>query len=59
MHVITGARESTDHVDGGFDDADERRQADRAVGVSAVGLALTGLIELAVAVVNRIGGVAR
>jgi cation diffusion facilitator family transporter len=34
------------------DDADERRQANRAVGVSAVGLALTGAIELVVALLS-------
>jgi cation diffusion facilitator family transporter len=32
------------------DDADERRQANRAVGLSAIGLALTGLAELLLAV---------
>jgi cation diffusion facilitator family transporter len=31
------------------DDADERRQANRAVGLSAIGLALTGLAELLLA----------
>ncbi len=34
------------------DDNHERRQANRAVGVSAVGLAATGLIELAIAVLT-------
>jgi cation diffusion facilitator family transporter len=34
------------------DDADERRQANRAVAVSAVGLGLTGLAELLVAVLT-------
>jgi cation diffusion facilitator family transporter len=34
------------------DDADERRQANRAIPVSAVGLALTGLAELLVAVLT-------
>jgi len=34
------------------DDADERRQANRAVAVSAVGLGLTGLTELLVAVLT-------
>jgi cation diffusion facilitator family transporter len=34
------------------DDAGERRQANRAVAISAVGLALTGLIELAIALVS-------
>src|SRR6202162_4733789 len=36
----------------GRDDADERRQANRAVAVSAVGLGLTGLVELLLAVVT-------
>src|ERR1700759_2080925 len=34
------------------DDADERRQANRAVGLSAVGLAVTGLAELLLALVT-------
>jgi cation diffusion facilitator family transporter len=34
------------------DDADERRQANRAIGVSAIGLMLTGLIELAIALLT-------
>jgi cation diffusion facilitator family transporter len=34
------------------DDADERRQANRAVAVSAIGLGLTGLAELLVAVLT-------
>src|ERR1700682_461768 len=32
-----------------FDDATDRRDAHRAIGVSAVGLAFTGLVELALA----------
>jgi cation diffusion facilitator family transporter len=40
----------------GRDDADERRQANRAVAVSAIGLAATGLIELLLAfVTNSVG----
>lgn len=35
-----------------IDERDHRRQANRAVGVSAVGLALTGLVELAIAVLS-------
>jgi cation diffusion facilitator family transporter len=35
-----------------FDDAAHRRDAHRAIGVSAVGLALTGLLELAIAVLS-------
>src|SRR6266568_1089815 len=34
------------------DDAGERRQAIRAIAVSAVGLALTGIIELTIALVS-------
>jgi cation diffusion facilitator family transporter len=34
------------------DDADERRQANRAIAVSAVGLAVTGLAELMLAIVT-------
>lgn len=36
----------------GRDDADERRQANRAVAVSAIGLAVTGLAELLLALVT-------
>lgn len=36
----------------GRDDAAERRQASRAVAVSAIGLGLTGLIELTLAIVT-------
>src|SRR6202171_6144036 len=35
-----------------FDDATDRRDAHRAIAVSAVGLAITGLVELAVAVLS-------
>ncbi|HWG74456.1 MAG TPA: cation transporter [Acidimicrobiales bacterium] len=35
-----------------FDDRTDRRDANRAVGASAVGLAATGLVELAIAVVS-------
>lgn len=54
MHVISGVRDPA----AGFplettaDDAHERRQANRAVAVSAVGLALTGLVELAIALLS-------
>jgi hypothetical protein len=34
------------------DDADERRQANRAIAVSAVGLAVTGLAELLLAILT-------
>jgi divalent metal cation (Fe/Co/Zn/Cd) transporter len=36
----------------GRDDADERRQANRAVAVSAIGLGATGLVELLLALVT-------
>lgn len=54
MHVISGMRDPA----AGFplntraDDVGERRQANRAVAVSALGLALTGLIELVIALVS-------
>jgi cation diffusion facilitator family transporter len=54
MHVISGVRDPA----AGFpfasdlDDGMERRRANRAVVVSAGGLALTGLIELVIAVVS-------
>jgi cation diffusion facilitator family transporter len=35
-----------------FDDTLDRRDAHRAIGVSAIGLALTGLVELAIAVLS-------
>ena len=51
MHVTNGVRDPA--VDfplpAEADDAGERRQANRALGVSAVGLALTGVIELLIA----------
>jgi cation diffusion facilitator family transporter len=54
MHLISGNRDpaacfplTTD-----VDDMGERRQANRAVAVSAVGLALTGLIELVIALMS-------
>ena len=54
MHLISGARDpaASFPLDTGVDDAGERRQANRAVAVSAAGLALTGLIELAIALVS-------
>lgn len=54
MHTSSGRRDPA----AGFplpdsaDDADERRQANRAVGVGAAGLLLTGLIELALAALS-------
>jgi cation diffusion facilitator family transporter len=54
MHVKNGVRDpaASFPLDTTVDDADERRQANRAVAVSAVGLALTGLVELAIALVS-------
>lgn len=52
MHEITGLREPANPNSGRFDDTAERRAANRAVGVSAVGLAVTGLVELAVALIT-------
>ncbi len=54
MHLINGVRDpaASFPLDNAVDDASERRQANRAVAVSAVGLALTGLLELAIAVVS-------
>jgi cation diffusion facilitator family transporter len=52
MHTVTGTREPADSVAGRFDDAGERRQANRAIGVSALGLAVTGLVELGIAVLT-------
>ncbi|MBS4728830.1 cation transporter [Mycobacterium sp. SM1] len=54
MHLITGVRDPAARfpLTTAVDDAGERRQANRAVVVSAIGLALTGLIELAIALVS-------
>jgi len=54
MHLISGVRDpaASFPLDTAADDAAERRQANRAVAVSAVGLALTGLIELAIALLS-------
>ena len=54
MHVISGVRDpaASFPLNTGVDDARERRQANRAVAVSAVGLALAGLIELAIALLS-------
>jgi cation diffusion facilitator family transporter len=54
MHDATGRREpaATVPLPAVTDDEGERRQANRAVGVSALGLAVTGLIELAIAVLS-------
>jgi cation diffusion facilitator family transporter len=54
MHVINGVRDPAMSfpLSTAVDDVGERRQANRAVAVSAVGLALTGLVELAIAQVS-------
>jgi cation diffusion facilitator family transporter len=54
MHLINGVRDPATSfpLRTATDDAGERRQANRAIAVSAVGLALTGLIELAIALVS-------
>jgi len=54
MHQITGSRDpaASFPLPVAADDAQERRQANRAIAVSAVGLALTGVIELALAVLT-------
>ncbi len=52
MHTVTGTREPVDSVTGWFDDAAERCEANGAVGVSALGLAVTGVVELGIAVLT-------
>jgi cation diffusion facilitator family transporter len=52
VHKITGLREPANSISSRFDDTAERRLANRAVGVSAVGLAATGLLELVVALIT-------
>jgi cation diffusion facilitator family transporter len=54
MHVITGVRDPATSfpLNNTVNDRDERERANRAVVVSAVGLALTGLVELVIAVVS-------
>jgi cation diffusion facilitator family transporter len=54
MHKAAGQRDPAEAfpLAHGRDDADERRQANRAVAVSAVGLAVTGLVELLLAVLT-------
>ena len=53
-HLINGVRDAATSfpLDTVVDDAGERRQANRAVAISAVGLALTGLVELAIALLS-------
>ena len=53
MHQITGVRDpSSFRLGGDLDDAGDRRQANRAVGWGGLGLAVTGLIELALALLS-------
>jgi cation diffusion facilitator family transporter len=52
MHEITGLREPANALGGRYDDTAERRQANRALAVSAIGLAVTGLIELTIALIT-------
>jgi cation diffusion facilitator family transporter len=53
MNVISGAHCTTSFpLNVSANDVSERRQANRAIAVSALGLALTGFIELAIAVVS-------
>lgn len=52
MHRQTGTREPATFLLPTTDDAGERRQANRAVGVSALGLLATGLVELAIALLS-------
>lgn len=54
MHVISGLRDPAGSfpLASSIDDLAERRRANRAVALSAAGLGLTGLIELAVAAVS-------
>jgi cation diffusion facilitator family transporter len=54
MHQTTGERDpSTAHrLPQGRNDTEDRRAANRAIAVSALGLALTGLIELAFAALS-------
>ncbi len=54
MHKTQGQRDPAlaFPLAGARDDADERRQANRAIAVSAVGMAVTGLVELLLAVLT-------
>ncbi|WP_158019182.1 cation diffusion facilitator family transporter [Mycobacterium basiliense] len=54
MHMISGLRDpaASFPLRSSFDDVAERRRANRAVALSAVGLGLTGLIELAIAAIS-------
>jgi cation diffusion facilitator family transporter len=54
MHKTQGQRDpaAAFPLSHGRDDADERRQANRAIAVSAIGLGLTGLVELLLALLT-------
>lgn len=54
MHQVSGSRDTsaTFPVNTTVDDADERRQAHRAVGLSALGLAVTGVLELVISLLS-------
>src|SRR5690348_217475 len=54
MHRTSGLRDpaAAFPLPGSRDDTQDRRQANRAIGVSALGLAATGLIELLLAIVT-------
>jgi cation diffusion facilitator family transporter len=55
MHAINGVRDpaASFPLSTVVDDHGERQRANRAVAVSAAGLAVTGLVELAFALVSR------
>src|SRR3984893_6392720 len=57
MHKTTGVRDpaAAFPLPSPRDDAKDRRQANRAVAVSAIGLAATGVIELLLAIVTGSG----
>ena len=54
MHVTNGVRDQAASFPfpSTTDDRSERRQANRAVAIGALGLAITGLIELAIAALS-------
>ena len=54
MHQISGVRDPSDSfvLASSVDDDDDRRQANRAVGWGGVGLAATGVVELALALLS-------
>lgn len=52
MHLRTRTSESWDPFLPDIDDASHREAANRAIGISAIGLGLAGLLELAVAILS-------